>query len=139
MSLHDELVDLTTLILGLRSEAEASREWPSILGRLGRIAGAVGRRAPAPRRSPRIEAAADWLHRSLRDAPIDEDLRAGAEALIGRIKAIPSLECIPQKIGCDNMLLDGQGKKLAAIRSVPKATRRSPGENALLATPLQTA
>jgi hypothetical protein len=86
MSLHDELVDLTTLILGLRSEAEALREWPSILGRLGRIAGAVGRRAP--RRSPRIEDAADWLHRSLRDAPIDEDLRAGAEALIGRIKAM---------------------------------------------------
>jgi hypothetical protein len=88
MSLHDELVDVTTLILGLRSEAEAVREWPSILGRLGRIADAVGRRAPAPRPSPRIEAAADWLDRSLRDAPIDEELRAGTEALIGRIRAM---------------------------------------------------
>jgi hypothetical protein len=88
MTLHDELNDVTTLIFGLRSEAEAARGWPSVLGRLGRIADAVGRRAPARRRSPRIEAAADWLHRSLREAPIDEEQRAEAEVLIGRIKAM---------------------------------------------------
>ena len=88
MALHDELVDVTTVILGLRSEAEASREWPSIPGHLLRISDAVGRRGPARRRSPRIDAAADWLHRSLRDAPIAEDLRVEAEVLIGRIKAM---------------------------------------------------
>jgi hypothetical protein len=88
MTVHDELLDVTTLILGLRSEAEAARQWPSLLGRLGRIADAVARREPARRRSPRINAATDWLHRSLRDAQIDEDLRADAEVLIGRIKAM---------------------------------------------------
>jgi hypothetical protein len=88
MPLHDELIDVTTLILGLRSEAQAAREWPSILARLGQIADAMGRRAPARRRSPRIEAAAGWLDRSLREAPIHEDLRAGAGALIGRIQAM---------------------------------------------------
>ena len=88
MPLHDDLIDVTTLMLGLRSEAQAAREWPSIRGRLGRIADAVGRRAPERRRSPRIEAAADWLDRSLRAAPIDEELRVEAEVLIGRIKAM---------------------------------------------------
>jgi hypothetical protein len=97
MTLHDELVDLTALILGLRSEAEASGEWLSILGRLGRIADAVGRRAPARRRSPRIDAAADWLHRSLRDVPIGEGLRAEAEVLIVRIKAIVGPGVVKEK------------------------------------------
>jgi hypothetical protein len=98
MSLHDELVDLTTLILGLRSEAEAMREWPSILGRLSRIADMVGRRQPARRRSPRIDSAADWLHRSLRDARIEEDLRAQAEVLIGRIKAMVGPVVVKKKV-----------------------------------------
>ena len=95
---HDELIDVTTLILGLRSAAEAAREWPSILGRLGRIADAVARRAPARRRSPRIDAAADWLHRSLRDAPIDADLRAEAEVFIGRIKAMVGPVVVKKKL-----------------------------------------
>ena len=98
MPVPDELIDVTTLILGLRSAAEARSEWPSLLGRLGRIADAVGRRAPARRRSPRIEAAADWLHRSLREAPIDEDLRAGAEVLIGRIKAMVGPVVVKKKL-----------------------------------------
>jgi hypothetical protein len=98
MSLHDELVDVTTLILGLRSDAEVLRDWPSFLERLGRIADAVGRREPARRRSPRIDAAADRLHRSLRDAPIDEDLRAEAEVLIGRIKAIAGPVAVKEKL-----------------------------------------
>ena len=98
MSLRDELVDGTTLILGLRSEAEAAREWPSILGRLGRITDGVGRREPARRRSPRIDSAADWLHRSLRDAPLDEDLRAEAVVLIDRIKAMVGPAVLKKKL-----------------------------------------
>jgi hypothetical protein len=109
MSLHDELVDVTTLILGLRSEVEAMRVWPSILGRLGRIADAVGRRAPARRRSPRIDAAVDWLHRSLRDAPLDEDLRAEAEVLIGRIKAMVG-PAVPKKKLVTREELHGRGR-----------------------------
>jgi hypothetical protein len=88
MSLHDELVDVTARILGLPSEAEALGEWAAVLGRLARIADAVGRREPARRRSPRIDAAVDWLRRSLHDAPITEEVRAVAEGLIGRIKPI---------------------------------------------------
>jgi hypothetical protein len=128
MSLHDEPVDLTTLILGLRSEAEALREWPSILGRLGRIAGAVGRRAPAPRRSPRIESAADWLHRSLRDAPIDEDLRAGAEALIGRIKAMVGPVVVKKKlVPVDGMQRDGGPARFDPVRPDALGRRRRLG------------
>jgi hypothetical protein len=88
MSLHDELADVTARILGLPPEAEALGEWAAVLGRLGRIADAVGRRGPAPGRSPRIEAAVDWLRRSLHDAPITEEVRAMAEAFIGRIRAM---------------------------------------------------
>src|SRR5262249_52910945 len=109
MSLHDELVEVTTRILGLRSEAEAPREWPSIVGRLCRIADAVGRREPARRRSPQIDAAADWLHRSLRDAPIDEDLRAEAEVLIGRIKAMASPVAVKKRLVTSEKL-HGRGR-----------------------------
>jgi hypothetical protein len=88
MSLHDELVDVTTLILGLRSEAEASREWPSILGRLRRLRDGIGRRRPEQRRSPALGASADWLHRALMDAPIADELRAEALEVLTTIKAM---------------------------------------------------
>jgi hypothetical protein len=88
MSLHDELVDVTTRILGLRSEAEAAREWPTILGRFGRITDAIGRRRPEQRRSPALRASAEWLHRSLRDAPIADEARAEALEVLATIKAM---------------------------------------------------
>jgi hypothetical protein len=88
MSLHDELVDVTTLILGLCSEAEAAREWPSLLGRLSRIRDAIGRRRPAQRRSPAHGASADWLRRSLMDAPIADEDRAEALEVLATIKAM---------------------------------------------------
>jgi hypothetical protein len=88
MSLHDELVDVTTLILGLRSEAEAVTEWPSILGRLGRIRDAIGRRRPEQRRSPALGASADWLHQTLLDAPIADEARAEALEVLATIKAM---------------------------------------------------
>jgi hypothetical protein len=90
MSLHDELVDVTTLILGLRSEAEAVREWPSILGRLGRIRDAIGLRRPERRRSLTLRASANWLHRSLIEAPIAEEARAEALEVFTTIKAMVS-------------------------------------------------
>ena len=98
MSLHDELVDVTARILGLPSEAEALAEWAAVLGRPGRIADAVGRRAPARRPSPRTEAAVDWLRRSLHDAPITVEVRAVAEGLIGRIKAIAGPVAVKAKL-----------------------------------------
>jgi hypothetical protein len=98
MSLHDELVDVTGRILGLPSEAEALGEWAAVLGRLARIADAVGRREPVRRRSPRIDGAVDWLRRSLHDAPITEEVRAVAEGHIGRIKAIAGPVAVKEKV-----------------------------------------
>jgi hypothetical protein len=88
MSLLDELVDVTTLILGLCSEAEASREWPSILGRLRRLRDGIGRRPPAQRRSPALDASAYWLYRALMDAPIADELRAEALEVLTTIEAM---------------------------------------------------
>jgi hypothetical protein len=88
MSLRDELVDVTTLILGLRSEAEAAREWPSILGRLGRIRDEIGRRRPERRRSLTLRDSANWLHRSLMEAPIAEEARAEALEVFTTVKAM---------------------------------------------------
>jgi hypothetical protein len=98
MSLHDELVDVTVRILVLPSEAEALGEWAAVLGRLGRIGDAVGRRAPTRRRSPRIDGAVNWLRRSLHDAPITVEVRAVAEGLIGRIKPIGSPVVVKKKL-----------------------------------------
>jgi hypothetical protein len=88
MSWHDELVDVTTLRLGFRSQAEASSEWPSLLGRLGRIRDGIGRRRPEQRRSPALDASADWLHRTLRDAPITDEVRSEALEVLTTIKAM---------------------------------------------------
>jgi hypothetical protein len=73
------------------------------------MANIVGRREPVRRRSPRIDSGAKWMHRSLRDARIEEDLRAQAEVLIGRIKAMVGPVVVTKKLATKEKRY-GQGR-----------------------------
>ena len=88
MSLHDDLVDATTQMLGLRNAAEASATWPAIVRALERVRDGLERQRPMQRRSPQIDAAVDWCWRAVHDAPIAEADRVGALEVLSAIKAM---------------------------------------------------
>jgi hypothetical protein len=119
---HDELLDVTTLILGLRSEALAMREWPTILGGLGRIRDRIWLRRPERRRSPALAASADWLHRTLREAPIADGVRAEALEVLATIKEMVGPVVVKE------WLLTRENGKAEADRADPTESDASPVE-----------
>jgi hypothetical protein len=88
MKLADELVDVALMVRGIRSDEEAFGLWSSIMSRLGSALGRVERLQPNRRRMPDADGALDWLHRSIQEAPLAEDARAEASALIGELKRL---------------------------------------------------
>ena len=75
MNVADDLTDLAIRIQGLCNADQATRERPSIIRALGRARYRHWWLRPGWRRSSALDEAADWLHQSLMDAPIAEELK----------------------------------------------------------------
>jgi hypothetical protein len=82
------MTDLAIRIQGMRDADQAAKEWPAILGALGRVRDGVKRLRPNRRRNPSVDHGCDWLHRTLMDAPIAEGLRAEAAAIVAEVKKL---------------------------------------------------
>jgi hypothetical protein len=88
VNLHDELVDVAMTFGWLRRPIEIEARWPLLMAGLRRVVDRVKAQPTRRRRSPRLDVAIDWCHRSVFGVPLSEDAWAEAEGLIGRIKAM---------------------------------------------------
>jgi hypothetical protein len=84
----EDLTDLCLRVRGLCTEAEAARAWPSIIRALERQRGRVQRLRPNWRRSPILDDACDRAWRAVHDAPVAEELREPALAIVAELKRL---------------------------------------------------
>jgi hypothetical protein len=83
-----DLVDLILRVKGLRDPAEAEAAYPAIRTGLEGIIAAVRLRCQSRRRSPELEASAEWFRRELAGSPLADGARGEAEGLIGELKRL---------------------------------------------------
>src|SRR6516165_9491024 len=73
VNLQDELVDVAMTFGWLRRPIEIEARWPLLMAGLRRVVDRVKAEPTARRRSPRLEVAIDWCHRSVFGVPLSED------------------------------------------------------------------
>ena len=84
----EDMRDVAIRIQGLRDADQAAREWPAIIRSLGRVQDCVKRLRPEWRRSPILDDACDWAWRAVHDAPVAEELREPALAIVAELKRL---------------------------------------------------
>jgi hypothetical protein len=72
MNLHDDLVDISLMVRGLRTAEEAGAGRSFTVGKLRTAIDVVRQLRPNRRRMPDLEQALDWAYRSVVDAPLSE-------------------------------------------------------------------